>query len=210
MELLGLRWQDVDFEDGFIRVRYQLGRDGKLKDSRATLATATLSSSPTCFAAPQPQGRISILSADSILGSSRAQPDALNWRNVETRGFDKAVTAAKLDKGRDRKPVMHDCRHTPASLMIAYRDSTSCSSPGSSTTRPRPPPSACTRICSTRPTTRNGCGRRSRRASAASFLETRWKRLPATGRNSNPRKWELLTDPWVMHGLVAAAVGRRR
>jgi integrase len=41
----------------------------------------------------------------------------MNWRNVETRGFDAA--AAKLNGAGRPKPVMHDCRHSFASLLIA-------------------------------------------------------------------------------------------
>ena len=48
-----------------------------------------------------------------------ATGSAFNWRNVASRGFDQAVKRAKLDEGRDSKPVMHDCRHTFASILIA-------------------------------------------------------------------------------------------
>jgi integrase len=32
-ELLGLRWENIDFANGYIKVRHQLGRDGLLKPS---------------------------------------------------------------------------------------------------------------------------------------------------------------------------------
>jgi integrase len=44
----------------------------------------------------------------------------LNWRSVETTGFNATLKRADLaTDGRDKKPVLHDCRHTFASLLIA-------------------------------------------------------------------------------------------
>jgi integrase len=51
-----------------------------------------------------------------VFASTAGTP--LNWRNVEHRGFDAAVKRAKLTRA-DGKPVLHDCRHTFATLLIA-------------------------------------------------------------------------------------------
>jgi integrase len=53
---------------------------------------------------------------DFVFRSRNGTP--LHWRNVETRGFDAAVSRAKLQRS-EGKPVLHDCRHTFASLLIA-------------------------------------------------------------------------------------------
>ncbi len=57
------------------------------------------------------------LAHDYVFTSATGTP--LNYRNVESRGFDHAVTTARLDLNHDTKPVLHDCRHTFASLLIA-------------------------------------------------------------------------------------------
>jgi integrase len=53
---------------------------------------------------------------DYVFATATGTP--MNWRNVETRGFDKAVENAKL-AARETKPVLHDCRHTFASILVA-------------------------------------------------------------------------------------------
>ena len=119
MELLGLRWQDVDFEHGYLRVRYQLGRDGNLKDLKTTAGEREVVLFPELASLLRRHAAASRFSQphDFVFASSLGT--ALNWRNVETRGFDHAVAGANLDQDRDSKPVLHDCRHTFASLLIA-------------------------------------------------------------------------------------------
>jgi integrase len=119
MELLGLRWQDVDFANGYLHVHNQLGRDGKLKSLKSAAADRDVVLFPELASLLRRHKAASRFSQPSNCVFASVTGTPFNWRNVETRGFDKAVTTSKLDTGRDRKPVMHDCRHTFASLLIA-------------------------------------------------------------------------------------------
>lgn len=57
-------------------------------------------------------------SHDYVFTSIDGKP--LNWRSVETSGFNATLKRANLAiDERDKKPVLHDCRHTFASLLIA-------------------------------------------------------------------------------------------
>jgi integrase len=119
MELIGLRWQDVDFDNGYIHVRNQLGRRGKLKSLKSDAAERDVVLFPELASLLRRHKAASRFSQPHhfVFASTTGTP--LNWRNAETRGFDKAITNAGLTEGRDSKPVMHDCRHTFASLLIA-------------------------------------------------------------------------------------------
>jgi integrase len=119
MELLGLRWQDVDFEHGYIHVRHQLGRDHKLKGLKTTAGAREVVLFPELAALLRRHKAALRFSQahDYVFASAAGTP--MNFRNVETRGFDKAVRDAGLNLHRDSKPVFHDCRHTFASLLIA-------------------------------------------------------------------------------------------
>lgn len=119
MELLGLRWQDIDFENGYIHVRTQLGRSGKLKSLKSDAAERDVVLFPELASLLRKHKAASRFSHPQQFVFASATGTPLNWRNVETRGFDKAITDAGLAESRDAKPVMHDCRHTFASLLIA-------------------------------------------------------------------------------------------
>jgi integrase len=111
-EALGLVWDDVDFESGFIRVRAQLSRKRervieKTAGSRREVVLvpqlakvlrehrmASRFKAPTDFVFPAPDGR-------GLLHS------------VAARGIERAVTKAGLD---DVTP--HTFRHTFASMLI--------------------------------------------------------------------------------------------
>jgi integrase len=117
MELLGLRWQDIDTKAGFIHVRSQLSRSGGLVEPktgaglRDVVLFFELAAVLRAHRAASPFSQ----ETDFVFASGSGRPH--NWRNVETRGFDKAATRARLD--REHKPVLHDTRHTFASLLIA-------------------------------------------------------------------------------------------
>jgi integrase len=119
MELLGLRWQDVDFEHGYFHVRYQLGRDGRLKSLKTSAGERDVVIFPELASLLRRHKAASRFSQPQDYVFASAVGTALNSRNVEVRGFDHAVTSAKLDQDRNSKPVFHDCRHTFASLLIA-------------------------------------------------------------------------------------------
>ena len=119
MELLGLRWQDVDLEHGYLRVRNQLGRDGKLKGLKTTAGGRDVVLFPELASFLRRHKAASRFSQPHHFVFTSATGTPLNHRNTETRGFDTAITSAGLDRDRNSKPVLHDCRHTFASLLIA-------------------------------------------------------------------------------------------
>jgi len=112
-ELLGLRWRDIDFEDGLIRVRNAVDRHGNdvpLKTQHAvrdvvlipTLAnTLREHRKKSAFKAPQ----------DYVFASRVGTP--LYWRNVARRALKPALAKAGIEALR-----WHDLRHTFASLLI--------------------------------------------------------------------------------------------
>jgi integrase len=118
MELLGLRWQDVDFAGGYIRVRKQLGRDGQLKQLKSDAGRRDVVLMPELAQLLRRHKTASRYSQEDDFVFCSRNRTPLHWRNVETRGFDATVTRAKLQRS-DGKPVLHDCRHTFASLLIA-------------------------------------------------------------------------------------------
>jgi integrase len=122
-ELLGLVWEDVDFDAGLIRVRYQLSRARRDRPAgRARLKTkASVRDIPLL---PQ----LGSLLREHKLASAHSQPGdyvfatALGtpqgYRNIERRGLRRAAERAGLEReGRARLRV-HDLRHTFASHLI--------------------------------------------------------------------------------------------
>ena len=119
MELLALRWQDIDFEGSVIHVRWQLSRAGELRPLKTEAGRRDVILMPELA---------DLLAEHKKAARYRDQPDyvfasftgkPLNWRTVETTGFDATLKRANLADSRDKKPVLHDCRHTFASLLIA-------------------------------------------------------------------------------------------
>ena len=122
-ELLGLVWEDVDFDHGLIHVRYQLARRWRDKPvRRARLKTgAAVRDIPLLpqlgsllkqhkVASPRSGDR------DFVFTTTVGTPQ--HYRNVERRGLQRAAQRADLEEvGR---PVLrvHDLRHTFASHLI--------------------------------------------------------------------------------------------
>ena len=116
-ELLGLRWQDIDFDRDEIHVRQQLGRDGK----------------PAPPKTPQSVRDIVLMPALAILltrhrdDTTHSEPSdyvfttrtgtPLSHRNVQRSALDLTIKRAKLTG--TPKLRFHDLRHTFASLLIA-------------------------------------------------------------------------------------------
>jgi integrase len=119
MELLGLRWCDLDYDAGYIRVRHQLGRYGRLKTLKTTAAERDVVLFPELASLLRRHEAASRFSQPNDFVFASATGTAFNCRNVEVRGFDAAVARAKLGAGRAAKPVFHDCRHTFASLLVS-------------------------------------------------------------------------------------------
>lgn len=126
-EILGLRWGDIDFKGGVIRVRKQLTRGTKDKPARL-VALKTKSGSRDVVLL----GELATLlqthlrqtvekrgiphSAAFVFASSEGTP--LNYNNVAKRGLDRAATDAGLTVAGEPKLGFHDLRHTFASHLI--------------------------------------------------------------------------------------------
>jgi integrase len=127
MELLGLRWQDVDFNAGVIRVRTQLTRGSKADPPRLVklktkAANRDIVLLPGLGVLLQAHWR-QVAASRGVPGQedyvfTTSQGTALNYRNVCTRGLDKAANAAGLNRPDLPKLTMHDLRHTFASHLI--------------------------------------------------------------------------------------------
>jgi integrase len=119
MELLVLRRQDIDRKAGVIRVRVQLTRGSKadrpcLVELKTKAAKRDVVLSPELDALLQVHRRQVAESRgvprqdDYVFATSEGTP--VNHRNVCTRGFDKAATAAGLNPPDLPKLTMHDKR----------------------------------------------------------------------------------------------------
>ncbi|MGE5689176.1 MAG: tyrosine-type recombinase/integrase, partial [Pseudomonadota bacterium] len=156
-ELLGLRWQDVDLDEGLIRVRHQLSRAKRGKPARL-LPLKTDAAARDIFLLPQ---LAALLRKHKAHGFSRgfAKPEdyvfttsigtPINQRNVSARGLEKAADRAGLNRKGLPRVSMHDLRHTFASHLIldVGLDMSRCR--GSSAIRSRASPRTSTPTSST-------------------------------------------------------------
>lgn len=116
-EMLGLRWQDIDGDGGLLRVRFQLGRDGRLVEPKTassirdipippslvlTLATRRQEAAARGYGGP----------TDFVFASKTGGP--MCRRNLMRRGLRTA-----LDRSDLPQLTWHDLRHIAASALIA-------------------------------------------------------------------------------------------
>jgi integrase len=117
-ELLGLRWLDLDFEASLIRVRHQLDRKTRElapPKSRASKRDVVLIAP---LAAMLKRHRLaSRYSAPEDFVFANRDGKGRNCRNIDERGFNAALTKAKIS-AEPRKLVFHDLRSYFASLLI--------------------------------------------------------------------------------------------
>ena len=115
-ETLGLRWRDIDLDDGTATIRYQCDRAGKLVPLKTARSRRVI----------EMPGSLVTMLREHKIKSAHSKPDdlvfvsrtgsALEHRNVAQRGLAKACKTAKLD---GRGPTFHELRHTHASAWIA-------------------------------------------------------------------------------------------
>jgi integrase len=112
-ELLGLRWRDIDFEDGLIRVRSALDRHGNDVPPKTEHAVRDVVLIPALADSLREHRTQSAFSGsdDYVFASKVGTP--LHWRNVSRRALKPALEAAGIEPLR-----WHDFRHTFASLLI--------------------------------------------------------------------------------------------
>lgn len=113
-ELLGLQWQDIDLQEGILRVQRQWTRTGDYAEpkTKAALRRLPLSADLTKYlAAHKLRSRFSG-DDDPVFASRNGKP--LSHRNVQRRGFEPAAELAGIGG-----VTFHSMRHAFASRMIA-------------------------------------------------------------------------------------------
>jgi integrase len=119
-EALALVWEDIDFDGGFVRIRYQLDRrtrervELKTKGSRRDVVLM-----PSLARVLREHRLASPFSNDKDPVFVSSVGTALSDRNVAQRGLAPAVARAGLDEPDKLRVKFHDLRRTFASLLIA-------------------------------------------------------------------------------------------
>jgi len=112
-ELLGLVWDDIDFRGETIRVRFQMGREGKRRPLKTAAARRDvilmkpLASELLRLRLASPFSGLEDLVFCSTAGST------IGHRNLTARGLEKAATRSRVDGA-----TFHVLRHTFASMLI--------------------------------------------------------------------------------------------
>ena len=119
-ELLGLTWDDVDFDTGVAHVRKQIDRTtGQRVTPKTSRSQRQVVLMPALggmlrrhrLASPHSLG------GDFVFASISGRP--LHYRDVVRRGLDKAASKAGLNPPGVAKLRFHDLRRTYASLLIS-------------------------------------------------------------------------------------------
>ncbi len=113
-ELLGLRWRNIDFEEGLIGVRSALDRHGNDVPPKTEHAVRDVILIPALAAILREHRETSAFtgSEDYVFASRVGTP--LHWRNIAPRALKPALAKGGIEPLR-----WHDLRHTFASLLIA-------------------------------------------------------------------------------------------
>ena len=113
-ELLGLKWSEVDFGEGVVKVRKSLDRQGHRLNPKTRHAMRDVVVMPALARTLQAHRNASPFpgASDFVFASQRGTP--LYWRNVARRALQPALRNAGLEHLR-----WHDLRHTFASLLIS-------------------------------------------------------------------------------------------
>ena len=118
-----MRWQEIDFAAGEVRVRHQLARKGRrLVELKTDAAARDVALRPELARLLKVWRMRSLHKRPDDFVFATEAGDPLGYRNVERRAMDAAYAAAVKAKRlpADRpKPVMHDCRRTFGSMLVA-------------------------------------------------------------------------------------------
>lgn len=118
-EILGLRWQDVDFDRKVLRVRFQLGRDGGLVEPKTRAAVRDVAV-PAFLVKLLAEHRLAsgpVGLSDFVFRTRTGKAE--HWRNCTRRGFGEALERAGIDVTHKPRPRFHDLRHAAASMWIS-------------------------------------------------------------------------------------------
>jgi integrase len=113
-ELLALRWENVDFDAGVVRVRTALDRNRRHVPLKTGAARRDVVLVPSLGQELQDARNRADFSRDTDYIFTSSVGTAMIWRNVSPRGLAPAAEKASVGKLR-----WHDLRHTFASIMIA-------------------------------------------------------------------------------------------
>jgi integrase len=120
-ELLGLRWQDVDLENGVIHVRHQLCRETRTLVAPKTDAGVRDVPIPAALVRYLRRFRLESKYSQGdhfVFCSKKGTP--LEHRNVAQRGFEAAAERAGLNRPGEDKLTTHDLRHAFASVIAHH------------------------------------------------------------------------------------------
>jgi len=122
-ELLGLTWQDVNFDLKVIHVRSQLSRPTRAKPARrvrlkTAAATRDVPLLPQLAALLKRHKLASAYTSPSDYVFATANGTPLGARNLERRGLGHAADSAGLNPPDQPRLRVHDLRHTFASHLI--------------------------------------------------------------------------------------------
>jgi integrase len=116
-------WRDVDFENGVVRLRYQLTRATKSEPARrvrlkTNKARRDIRLEPELASLLRRYKLASQYSRDEDYVFATETGSPLYYRNVATRGLDKAAERAGLNRDGLSRLSFHDLRHTYGSHLI--------------------------------------------------------------------------------------------
>jgi integrase len=118
-ELLGLRWGDIDLQEGVIHVQRQWTREGVVAEPKTPTANRRVPLAPEMVKQLAALKLRSPFSADDdFVFASKTGETPVCPVNVRRRGFHEAVKLAGLDRPVEPKLTFHDLRHAFASIMI--------------------------------------------------------------------------------------------
>lgn len=113
-ELLGLTWGEINFAGGSIRVRFQMGREGKRRQLKTAAARRDVILMSELGTQLRRWRLASPFSSDDDLVFCATSGQTIGHRNLTARGLEKAAKRAEIGRVN-----FHALRHTFASILIA-------------------------------------------------------------------------------------------